>query len=608
MRSSSFLRFWVLGHFVYWFLLGVLYYFMGGAYFTGLGIPFLFFNLIGQWALFALLFGLTASLLVLLPWKKAAYITVGILGFSLNLILTIDLMVFAQYRMHINMAVLELLFGPARSSIFALSAINYLFFGLGFVILGLISWAIFFLARRLAAKISVGLPWLCGVALFFIVGQNFLSAYGTFMGHNAILAQKENLPFPYSLRMNRFLTRTVGLKRPENAINPQLLDTNGVFNYPLKPLTCIARPGQEPPNILFLLVDSLRADAFNAAAMPHSYAFFQKYHAFNFTSHFSGGNATSTGIFSWFYGLPGSYWNAATSSAIPPVMIQKMQEANYQLGIFGSAPLNSPAFNLNVFVSVKNLRVASKLKSSFPADTDQDALDDFLIFMEQRDKTRPFMGMIFLDAPHAYAYPANFQERFTPSSPIVYALLNQHTDPTPYRNRYLNAVAYTDELFASVYTLLEREQLLDNTIVMLSGDHAQEFNDSGHNFWGHNGNFTRYQTQVPLAVLWPSQEGHSITHLTSHYDIAPTILQEVFNCQNQATDFSVGQNLLRSAGPPPYIIQANYNHKVIRSLSGAITDISNFGRLHTYNDQYEDVPADSTVIRLGLQDFARFLK
>jgi len=605
MRASSpFLRFWILGHFFYWFLLGVLYYYIGGAYFAGLGIPFLFFNLIGQGALIALLFGTLAFLFFLLPWKKAAYFIVGLLGFCINLILTIDLMVFAQYRMHINMSILELVFGPARSAIFVLSPINYLFFGLGFVILGLISYAIFILARKLAAKFSLALPWLWGLAFFFIVGQNFLNAYGTFMNNNAVLAQKENLPFPYAIRMNRFLTRTCGLKRPPNTFDQQVIDPKAAFNYPLRPLNCKAPQGHRPLNILFLLLDSFRFDAFNPEVMPHSYTFFQKHHAFNFTFHFSGGNSTSTGIFSLFYGLPGSYWNAATSSATPPVMIQKMQENDYQLGIFGAAPLNSPAFHLNVFVSVKNLRMISQRDP----DLDQDALKGLLHFIQQRDLARPFFGMLFLDSPHAYAYPPNFKVRFTPSSPMVYALLNQHTDPTPYRNRYLNSVAYTDELLARVYTLLEKEHLLDNTIVILSGDHAQELNDAGHNFWGHNGNFTRHQTQVPLLMYWPHKKGQMVSYLTSHYDLPPTILQEVFNCQNDAYDFSVGQNFFKNPGPPRYILQASYNHKVIRSLAGAITDISNFGRLHTYDDQYEDVAADPTIIRQGLEDFARFLK
>ncbi len=606
--SSPFLRFWVLGHFVYWCVLGGIYYYIGGAYFVGLGIPFLFFNILGQWALVGLLFGGMAYLLSRLPWKKPAYIMIGLLGLALNFVLTIDMMVFAQYRMHINMAILELLFGPARSSIFSLSAMNYLFFALGLVIIGLISGATFLLARQLARRISISLPWLWGLALFFMLGQNFLSAYGTFMNHNAILAQKENLPFPYSIRMNRFLTRTIGLTRPENTFGQQNIDPHAAFNYPLRPLTCAIPAGHPPYNILFLLIDSLRFDAFNPEVMPHSSVFFQQHHAFNFTSHFSGGNATASGIFSLFYGLPRSYWNAATGAATPPLLLQKMQEANYQLGIFGSAPLNSPAFHLNVFVSVKNLRLAAEHRNSPPTEADQDALKGLLSFMQQRDLTRPFFGMLFLDSPHAYTYPDNFKERFTPASPIVYALLNQHTDPRPYLNRYFNSVAYTDELLLQVYTLLEKEHLTDNTIIILSGDHGQEMNDAHHNFWGHNGNFTRYQTQVPMIIRWPNKEGTTITRLTSHYDIAPTIMQEVFGCQNDSSDFSVGQNLFRTSVAPRYIVQSNYNHKAVRSASGAITDISNFGRLHTYNDQYEEVAADPVVVGQGLQDFARFLK
>jgi hypothetical protein len=48
--------------------------------------------------------------------------------------------------------------------------------------------------------------------------------------------------------------------------------------------------------------------------------------------------------------------------------------------------------------------------------------------------------------------------------------------------------------------LLDKYDIDDNTIVIITADHGQEFNENKLNFWGHNGNFTKYQTQVPLII------------------------------------------------------------------------------------------------------------
>jgi membrane-anchored protein YejM (alkaline phosphatase superfamily) len=39
--------------------------------------------------------------------------------------------------------------------------------------------------------------------------------------------------------------------------------------------------------------------------------------------------------------------------------------------------------------------------------------------------------------------------------------------------------------------------------VIVTSDHGEEFNDTGKNYWGHNGNFSPYQVAVPLLVRGP---------------------------------------------------------------------------------------------------------
>jgi hypothetical protein len=78
----------------------------------------------------------------------------------------------------------------------------------------------------------------------------------------------------------------------------------------------------------------------------------------------------------------------------------------------------------------------------------------------------------------------------------------------------------------------------------VTGDHGQEFNETGQNYWGHNGNFSRYQIRVPLIVHWPGKSPREITHQTSHMDVVPTLMRDYFGCENPTADYSHGRHLL----------------------------------------------------------------
>src|SRR5439155_1407290 len=68
-------------------------------------------------------------------------------------------------------------------------------------------------------------------------------------------------------------------------------------------------------------------------------------------------------------------------------------------------------------------------------------------------------------------------------------------------NRYRNAVHYADSLVGTMLDALVRRGLLDDTIVLVTGDHGEEFNE--HGYWGHNGAFTPDQVHVPLVLHLP---------------------------------------------------------------------------------------------------------
>jgi membrane-anchored protein YejM (alkaline phosphatase superfamily) len=121
--------------------------------------------------------------------------------------------------------------------------------------------------------------------------------------------------------------------------------------------------------------------------------------------------------------------------------------------------------------------------------------------------------------------------------------LSNHADALPYLNRYKNALLLVDQQVQQVLAQLAQQKLLDKTIVIVTGDHGEEFNDNGLGYWGHASNFTRYQVQTPLIVHWPKQAARVFSHRTSHFDIAPTLVAELLGCHAPVGTYSVGMNL-----------------------------------------------------------------
>ncbi len=315
---------------------------------------------------------------------------------------------------------------------------------------------------------------------------------------------------------------------------------NASTNYPLSRLEF--ESDIEPLNIVFIVIDAWRFDMLNEKITPNINQFIREFPVLSFEDHTSGGNGTRTGIFSMFYGVFGSYWLLMETEQIGPVFIDELLNRDYQMGIFASAKLTSPAFNQTVFSNVENLRLHSDGDNAW--ERDLDIVNDWESWLQNRDGGKPFFNFFFFDSAHAYAVPPNYERPFTPILEMVdYHKLDNDYNPLPFFNRYKTSLHYVDSLVGKVLSRLTKENILANTMVVITGDHGQEFNENKKNYWGHGSNFTKYQINVPLIIYWPGKEQAVYTHRTNHVDLAPTIITDLLKCKNQLSDHSNGRNL-----------------------------------------------------------------
>ncbi len=496
--------------------------------------------------------------------------------------LIIDSYTFSLYRFHINKFVIEQLLGPDAGQVFEVSFVLYLLAVFLFLVVIIAEFYLFRFACWVAGKSRMlQLYIICGVLVFFGLFTQIRHAYGEAISDRRITGLDKYFPLCTPLNANKLLS-VLGIK-----INDDHIVTNFVgkkYAYPKATLNT----SPTGKNVVLIVLDSWHYETMDSIVSPNLYRFTQK--SSLFTRHYSGSNGTRTAVFSLFFGLPGMYWDDFRDRGISPVIINEMQKDNYDIKLFPSASLRNPPLDKNVFVAVADQCGASKGLNAWQRD--RTLTDNFLSFLKSRNESSaPFFSLLFYDSLHSMIMPDGFNSPFTPTWTYPkYESLGKEVDPTEFFNLYKNMVRYLDDIFEELIAGMESEGLLENTIIIVTGDHGQEFDDNKKNFWGHNGNFSDAQIRTPFIYYSHEKEPQVYRHLTNHYDVVPTLMQEVFAVQNPASDYSIGKSLFDTTKREFHLADSYIAFGIIDSL-GTITNIYYDGKyeildknLNPYNE------------------------
>ncbi len=488
-----------------------------------------------------------------------------------------DTFIYQQYRFHFNSMLLELLieggteiFSFTWAMWFQMVAMVIAFFGLQIFICE-------FIWRKQGShdfKIrTLIMAWLA----FFLI-SNSIHAWADAMFKREITQQARYLPLAYPLTAKSFMAK-FGLLNVEAQKQQALLKQKKIksdLHYPLNTLQCASE--QQPLNVVMVAIDSWRNDMMDSKITPAIHALAQS--GFNFSQHYSGSNNTRHGMFSLFYGLLGHYWPTMLDLQRAPVLMDELQKQQYQMGIFASAKLTSPEFDQTIFRNIGNLRTHSS--GSEPYERDLDITEDFISWHQDRDNKKPFFSFLLYDAAHGFSLPPGYPMHFQPSlEGADYLALDDDYDPVPFINLYKNAIHFADSQIGKVLAQLD----LSNTMVIITGDHGKEFNESKKNFWGHNSNYSPYQTRVPLIVYLPNKQGVDTNKVTSHYDIAPTILTEVLNCGNDSKDYSSGHSLFSDKQHGWLLLGRNGYYAI--QTDEQISELDRYGNFTIFDKGYQ---------------------
>ncbi len=156
-------------------------------------------------------------------------------------------------------------------------------------------------------------------------------------------------------------------------------------------------------------------------------------------------------------------------------------------------------------------------------------IDEFLAWQEAEDD-RPFFAFLnIFDAHEPYApeapYDLQFAEREPPTRRLEVGRRHSAEELQGLRDAYDGAIASLDAQLGRMLDELSRRGVLDNTIVVVTSDHGEEFGEHGHVSHGNGLHFPALH--IPLIVYWPKgnlPKGGVVSEPVSLADVAATIV------------------------------------------------------------------------------------
>lgn len=335
--------------------------------------------------------------------------------------------------------------------------------------------------------------------------------------------------------------------------------------------------GNAKPNVLFISIDTLRADRvssyneINKKLTPNidkiaesGYIFKRAYSTTSWTlpAHAS----MFTGLFPSSHGADRSINQTARRPVDPlipsiPTLAEILKNNGYQTAGVISVPYLSRAFNMDkgfefyddqidvleniAFITLnenamlfKLMQIANIIK---PMDYDSDRAvtgvneKAFKWLVQNKNHKKPFFLFLHYFEPHfVYKPPEPFNkaddgrklEYFTDIDTLnrgQYSLSSYGIKDLI--ALYDGEVSYLDIHIGNLFNKLKKWDILDNTLVIITSDHGESFNE--HEIWTHGNSLYEEQIRVPLIMRFPNliKEGQvDNQNIVQIIDIMPTIL------------------------------------------------------------------------------------
>ena len=358
------------------------------------------------------------------------------------------------------------------------------------------------------------------------------------------LTRREMLAFSSALLMTAAAGEPVGPK---------------VVRTPLPKVEKEPRVSEERPNIVVVLSDCLRADHLTCYGydFPTSPAIDQlAREGFLFERCYSQAPWTKPSIASLYTGvLPPVHQAVVTEWGL-----HRKDAVNVQIVRDGfdtlAARLQRAGYNTGLFLTNAHVQAQFGFGKGFKHYrfiNGEDAAHQMTAVLRwlERASDAPFFAFVHIIDPHGpYKPPEGTLQRlfnkdyrevraelpdrdaalldgfvfeYDKGSPRHYAEQLSEEGTRYLRTLYDAEIAYVDFQFYRLMTYLRRSKLLDNTVIVLTGDHGEAFNE--HGFYCHGNALYDEEVHVPLIIRLPErQDAQRVPCSVAQFDLYSTLL------------------------------------------------------------------------------------
>ncbi len=279
---------------------------------------------------------------------------------------------------------------------------------------------------------------------------------------------------------------------------------------------------REDLNVLFILIDTLRADRlstydYERETSPEIDALART--GLRFARNYSQSSWTKCSMASLWTGLyPIRTGVLRSPQALPEAArmpAEILSEAGYRTFAIWRNGWIAPQFGFSqgfeLYHSPPRSPVPRTVRRENPAitlaGTDQDTARSAIEFMRTHGNERWFLYLHFMDV-HQYVYDEDT------------ALFG-----TSYSDIYDNSIRWIDRVIGSVINELDRRGLRQKTLVIVAADHGESFGEHGNE--GHARDVYGEVTTTPLVMSFPFrlEPGIVVNARTQNVDLWPTILE-----------------------------------------------------------------------------------
>lgn len=309
------------------------------------------------------------------------------------------------------------------------------------------------------------------------------------------------------------------------------------FTYPAteRPVKKTLPPtAGRPYNIVLVVMESTGLDyalkpvAGGRQAMPFLSSIAEQ--GLSLTNHFSAGNSSPRGIFSLLSGLyvmpEPAIFDVRKDVYLPSLLSYLGDRYRGFLVTPGSLDWYFPhGFLLHSGFSELWGYHALPVRKNAPGGRAhaRDEAESVAFFLRRLDelaqkrpapeKTPPFVAVYYSFVAH-WPYPD-----YGPATHVL--------PPRTPMYSYLNNLHYLDMQIEQIFNHLKQKNLLDDTIIVLAGDHGEAFGQHPHNYTHSRASYNE-NVRTPAVLYHPTLfPKRVITEPTSHVDVLPTLLDAV---------------------------------------------------------------------------------